>query len=316
MTIDKRSPSTPRVSVLMTIYNAAPFLRASIDSLLAQTFPDWELIAIENGSTDGSPSILEEYADPRLRIVRLSQNIGRTTALRKAFELARGEYVAVLDADDVAHRERLRRQLTFLDQHAEVGLVGSYAHYIDESGKIFAEYRPPTAPSELYDCLAWTNPIVHSSAMYRRTLAAAVGGYPREIIYAQDFGLVLALAERAGIAIIGEFLCQLRVLNTSMTHSNKYRVIVAREVLSLFTRAAELLKLSNQGRRLNRRVRAIYEIKLGIATLTMGSFVVGLRIFLSGLRNDPSAVWRNGLIRRILGVRDPLVDLAQRSEPR
>src|SRR3972149_9086486 len=104
----------PMVSVLMTIYNAEPYLRAAIDSLISQTFPDWELIAVENGSTDGSLSVLKDYADPRVRVFQQKKNIGRTPALRFAFDQARGDYVAVLDADDISSPDRLARQVAFL----------------------------------------------------------------------------------------------------------------------------------------------------------------------------------------------------------
>ena len=107
----------PRVSVLMTIYNAEPYLKEAIDSIVAQTFGEWELIAIENGSSDGSRAILDSYQDERIRCFCLPENIGRTPALRYAFEQAGGEYIAVLDADDVSHPERFKKQVEYLDQH-------------------------------------------------------------------------------------------------------------------------------------------------------------------------------------------------------
>ena len=107
--------SKPRVSVLMTIYNASLFLRESIDSLIAQSFLDWELIAIENGSTDDSPAILADFKDPRIHCFSFPRNIGRTPALVFAFNQARGEYIAILDADDVAYSQRFALQVEFLD---------------------------------------------------------------------------------------------------------------------------------------------------------------------------------------------------------
>lgn len=299
--------SAPRISILMTVYNTERYLRYSIDSILCQSFADWELIVVDDGSTDGSRVILEGYGDPRIRKVLLSQNIGRTPALRRAFELARAEYIAVLDADDVAHPQRLQRQIVFLDQRADVGMVGSYTQYIDEFGKVFAEFRPPTSRDAIIDSLGWTNPITHSAAMYRRQLASDVGGYSTELSYAQDFGLTLAIAQKSGLGVIDEFLCQLRVLPTSMSRSRKYRLVVAREGLLLFKRAGEFFKLSKKARRLNRRIQAIYQIKLGIATLGIGSLMEGLKMIVRGLRSDPSALWINGPIRRLLNLRDPVI---------
>src|SRR3990172_57674 len=138
----------PMVSVLMTIYNAEPYLRAAIDSLISQTFPDWELIAVENGSTDKSMSVLKDYSDHRVRVFPLEKNIGRTPALRLAFEQARGDYIAVLDADDISAPDRFARQVEFLDQHTDVALVASWAQQIDEHGKVFDVFEPPANQEE------------------------------------------------------------------------------------------------------------------------------------------------------------------------
>lgn len=295
--------ATPRVSVLMTIYNAEPYLRAAIDSLIAQTFSDWELIAVENGSTDESMSVLKSYSDPRVRVFPLKKNIGRTPALRLAFDQARGDYIAVLDADDISSPDRLARQVEFLDQHPDVALVASWAQHIDEHGKVFDVFEPPANQKELQDSLGWTNPIVHSSAMYQRQLAQEVGGYPANIVWAQDLGLTLALARCAKIAMIADYLCQVRMLAASMTRSRKYQILIANELLLLFKQAADTLQLSSKARRLNRRAMAIAEIKLGIATLRADSFWAGLRMALHGFFTAPSALWGNGPVRRFFGAK-------------
>lgn len=293
--------AAPKVSVLMTIYNAGPYLKEAIDSIVAQTFADWELIAIENGSSDGSPAILAGYKDKRIRIFSLPKNIGRTPALRYALDQARGDYIAVLDADDVSHPLRLARQVVFLDKHKDVALVGSWAQYINERGEVFAEFTPPIIQQELHGCLGWINPIVHSSVMYRHQLALEVGGYPEELVWAQDFGLILALAQHFKIAMIDDYLCQLRVLVTSMSRSWAYQVTVARETLMLFQRAADILSFNVRARRLNRRAQAIAEIKLGASIIMSGSVLVGLRWVIHGLACDPSALWSNGRVRRFFG---------------
>ena len=287
----------------MTVYNAEPYVRASIDSLIEQTFPDWELIAVDDGSKDTSLSALMEYTDVRVRVFPLEKNIGRTSALRFAFKQARSDYIAVLDADDISSRDRLARQVEFLDHHPDVALVASWAQLIDEQGRVFDELAPPVDQDELMDCLGWTNPLVHSSVMYRKKLAQEVGGYPSDIVWAQDFGFFLALAQHGKFAMIGEYLCQLRVLTGSMTRSKKNQILVATEATLLFQRAARVLQLSARAQRLNRRALAVAEIKLGIATLRDNSIWAGMRMVLHGLTSSPSALWGNGLVRRFFGAR-------------
>lgn len=276
----------PRVSVLMTIYNAAPYLRAAIDSLIEQTFADWELIAVENGSTDSSFEILKSYSDSRIKIHRFEKNIGRTPALRYAHDHSSGELVAVLDADDVAYPQRFSRQVSFLDNNPEVALVASWAQYIDKCGKVIGTFTPPVAPNELIDCLGWGNPIAHSSAMYQSHIARAVGGYPATFVWAQDLALFLAMASGYPLAVMDEYLCQIRIQDSNMTSSSAYRLIVATEKLQLLELASKSISFTQRGKRLNRGARALAEIRVGIACMYSRNFSGGLRCIVRVLKKD------------------------------
>jgi glycosyltransferase involved in cell wall biosynthesis len=285
----------------MNCYNGGKYLHAALDSILAQTYQNWEVVFWDNQSTDGSAEICNSYRDSRIRYFCAREHVELGAARILAFQQIRGDFVAVLDADDVSHPERLMRQVAFLEKNPEVALVGSWVQYINERGMRFGEYKPPTNQHELHDCLGWTNPIIHSSTMYRHRLAVEVGGYSAELIQASDFGLILGLAQHCRIAIIDDFLCQLRVLSTSMSHSKKYRAIAAREALMLFQRAADLLPLSAKALRLNRRAQAIQRTKLGISSLSDGAMLPGLKLILHALLSEPSALWGNGPIRRFFG---------------
>ena len=292
----------PRVSVLMTVFNAAPWLREAVDSVVHQTHTDWELVAIENGCTDDSPSILTSYADPRLRVISVRENMGRTPALRHAFGLARGEYIAVLDADDVADPARFAKQVTFLDANPAVTVVGSWTTRIDGLGQEFGLFTPPTDSAVLLDHLGYENPIVHSSAMYRAAVARAVGGYPAEHPYAQDCGLWLRLAERGPIAMIAECLASHRSLPGSMTRSKESQVMVALDNLALLEYACVHLPLSRVAQRRNREERTIAACRLGVALLRTGQHGDGLAYLLSALRSDPAGVLWNRVTRGLLGT--------------
>ena len=298
----EKSNLSPRVSVLMTIYNAELYLKDAIDSILIQSFSNWELIAVENGSTDQSKEILSTHDDPRVRVFALPENIGRTPALRYAFEQARGEYIAVLDADDVALPERLARQVEFLDSHAEVVLVGSWVQGIDETGRITSTLEPPTHSEELHDCLGWANPMVHSSVMYRSAAASKVGGYSEKFVYAQDIALMQALAQNGRLAIIDDFLCQWRTSSKTMTRSNENRLVIAYEQIALWRYAAKSLPLSALARRLNRLVTARSEVKYGFAMLRDKTVFSGFGNILRGLVRCPMLIWQNDPVRRHFGL--------------
>jgi glycosyltransferase involved in cell wall biosynthesis len=126
--------SVPAVSVLMAVKNGMPWVREAVESALAQTAGDLELIVIDDGSTDATPAALAAFRDPRLRLER-RPSAGLTRALVRALELARAPLVARLDADDVALPDRLERQRRFLDGHPDVGLLGTGAREVDASGR-------------------------------------------------------------------------------------------------------------------------------------------------------------------------------------
>jgi len=296
------SDTVPRVSVLMTVYNAAPWLREAINSIVCQTYSDWELIVIENGSSDASPEILASYNDRRIRVIRASENMGRTPALRYAFELGRGEYTAVLDADDIAEPTRIAKQVAFLDANTEVSLVGTWARRIDGDGREVGLWAPPTDPAQLQDAFGFENPIVHSAAMYRAAMAREVGGYPLEFPYAQDSALWLRLVERSRVGMIGEYLSCHRTLPNGMTRSKDARVIVSRDSVALLEYASTHIALSPLSRRRNREERAIAQCRYAIALLNIGRFREALRLVVRAFAANPRAVVWNRVSRAaILG---------------
>ena len=291
--------NAPRVSVLMTIYNAVPYLSRSLDSLLRQSFGDWELIAVENGSRDDSAVVLASYDDQRIRAFFLPANIGRTPALRCAFRQARGEYIAVLDADDVAQPERLRRQVEHLDGHPEVVLLGTWADYIDADNRVIGAWTPPTEAAALLTSMASENPIVHSSAMYRAAIAREVGSYPEDRPYSQDHGLWLKLLALGAPAMLTEHLAQFRILPSSMTRSRKQQVEVARDLLQAWVEAGQRLKLGDEGRRRNREEVAIARVRYAAALTRSRRLREGVRMAWQALVTDPISLVNNRITRNL-----------------
>ena len=203
--------TSPRVSVLMGVHNGAAHVRQAIDSVLAQTEADLELIVVDDGSTDATPQIVAASADARLRMARRPHE-GLTRALNHALALARAPIVARLDADDVALPERLARQLAFLEAHPEVGVLGSAAREINGDGRDLGIVQPPLDDRTLRRVLIRRNPMVHSSITMRRTLVDAVGGYDASFAVAQDYDLWMRLAAVTRLANLAEPLVVRRLL--------------------------------------------------------------------------------------------------------
>jgi len=208
-----KSEKMPRVSVLMSVYNGERFLKSAIESILDQTFTDFEFLILDDGSTDSTWEILEKYADKdeRVLLVRNEHNIGLTRSLNKGLRLARGEYLARQDADDISLPKRLELQVKFLDMNPEVGVVGTGMEIIDENGKILRLQQPPTDHESITaELLLKNHAIGHSTVMAKLSALKEFGGYNERLPYAQDYDLWWCLSRKRKIGNLPEILVQWR----------------------------------------------------------------------------------------------------------
>lgn len=201
----------PTVSVVMAVYNGRRYLRQAVESILNQTFRDFEFIVVDDGSTDETANELYTFTDPRLRILHNRENIGLTCSLNRALKVVQAPYVARMDADDVAQPQRLARQVQYLEEHPEVGLLGSAFELIDQDSVAVGLKMPPTDHDSLCSILLLENPLCHSSVMYRRELVEAVGGYDERYQCAQDYDLWLRFSRVSRVACLTDMLVQFRV---------------------------------------------------------------------------------------------------------
>lgn len=201
----------PLVSVVMSVFNGVHFLAEAVDSILDQSLADLELIVVDDGSTDASPAILDSYQrrDPRVRVYH-EPHRGQVEALNRGCSLARGRYIARMDADDVALPSRLRRQLDFLETHPEVGLVGGAVAFIDRRGTVLRTVHLPTQDREVRAQLLDANLFFHPATMFRRELFVALGGY-REMAHAEDYDLWLRFADACRLANLAEIVLFYRI---------------------------------------------------------------------------------------------------------
>jgi glycosyltransferase involved in cell wall biosynthesis len=211
----------PEVTVLMSVYNGEEYLREATDSILKQTFTDFEFLIINDGSTDRTAEILESYDDPRIKIINNEENMGLTKSLNKGLRMARGEYIARQDADDVSMLERLEKEVNFLDQNKNVGLVSTYYLIIKKNGKVLHTMKCLTEDWELKEKLLEGNPFAHGSVMLRAECIGKVGLYREEFKSAQDYDLWLRISEVYDVANIHEPLYKWRFNSKSVSVTRK-----------------------------------------------------------------------------------------------
>jgi glycosyltransferase involved in cell wall biosynthesis len=203
---------TPTISVIMAVHNAQDYLQAAAQSILDQTFADFEFIIIDDGSTDRSPQILRELAgsDPRIR-VETRRNKGLTRSLNEAISLARGDFLARMDADDIAMPNRFAVQLEYLRLHPDVVLMGAGYQLIDGASRMLTTIIPPVDDQTLQEhALSGRTPICHPLAMMRREEVLHVGGYDESLLVAQDLDLWLKLGEVGKLGCVTDVLLKYR----------------------------------------------------------------------------------------------------------
>ncbi len=197
---------SPRISVLMPVFNGGPYLSAAIESVLSQTFGDYELVIVDDGSTDGSANVIGGYvaADHRIRAFR-KDNSGISDTLNRGIAEARGDWIARLDADDIMLPRRLERQIAFVSADSEIVAAGSYYDIIDAAGTRCATLRPlPRDRGDLQRVLDAREPLTftHPTMIYRRHIAMALGGYRRDYEPCEDTELFARMLAMSGVILI------------------------------------------------------------------------------------------------------------------
>jgi len=213
----------PAITVLMPAHNAAKYIREAIDSVLAQTFTDFELLIVNDGSTDSTEAIIRSYADPRIRLCS-QQKKGIAAALNLGLAMAAADYVARFDADDVCHPERLRIQYEFALAHPDYSIIGSAADYIDAGGQYM--FRMPLAGEKHEDLqrLHYSAcPFIHSTVLYKKQVVMAAGGYNEHAYTFEDHLLWRSLLQTEKSCNIPIPLIQVRLNPESFTMDEKWR---------------------------------------------------------------------------------------------
>lgn len=239
MSIKKQiQPRSPRVSVLMTIYNCEKLLGMAIESVLAQSFGDFELIIVDDASTDATARIAGRYDDPRIRLVRNEKNLGIAGARNKGVSLCRGKYMALIAGDDMAREDRLEKEVAFLDEHPDIGMVSSYITYITENGEHLGVRKSPLSHEEIVSRLKQGEMAVSESGLARTDWIRQVL-YREKFPCAVDYDFMLRFTEKYKVAVIPEPLQFYRLNSRSITVRRRAAQLYCREVAMNFARERE-----------------------------------------------------------------------------
>jgi cellulose synthase/poly-beta-1,6-N-acetylglucosamine synthase-like glycosyltransferase len=212
--------SAPSVSVLLPAYDAAEHLDAAVGDLLAQTFADFELVAVDDGSRDATGEILERYAacDGRVVVVHNDRNIGLAPSLNRGLEHCRAPLVARADADDRYHPDRLLRQVSYLRAHPQVGVLSCSFERINGAGAPLRTVHLPTEDRQIRVRELFLNSIFHPGVVFRTDLVRGLGGYDPTFLR-EDDELFARLLQHTRVANLPDALVRYRIVDGSMSHS-------------------------------------------------------------------------------------------------
>ena len=218
----------PKISVLMPAYNAEKYIKEAIDSILAQTFEDFELIILNDCSKDNTEQLILSYSDKRIVYLKNQENMGVAATLNKGIDAAKGEYIARMDADDISLPQRFEKQVAYLDAHSEVAVLGTEVENFDENGNLQPMvYRACAA--QLKIDLLFASVLAHPSVMMRRQVVARLGGYDREFEGLEDYDLWCRVAQEHAIAVYPEILLRYRIHSAQVTQHPSPKKIEAQK---------------------------------------------------------------------------------------
>ncbi len=211
--------NNPKVTVLMPVYNGEKYIREALESILNQTFTNFEFLIIDDGSTDKSVEVIKSYTDPRIRLIHNEINLGLITNLNKGLELASGEYIARMDCDDISLPKRLNVQVAFMDENPTIGVCGSWVETFGEvSGNA---WKYPSCSAEIMANLLFDCCLAHPSVMIRKSMFKRYQlKYDPAELYAEDFGLWFRCSMNFPLSNIKQVLVKYRITSGSVSRAN------------------------------------------------------------------------------------------------
>lgn len=236
----------PLISILMPIYNGEKYLAEAIDSVLSQTYEHWELVLLDDGSSDNSLGIIYSYTDRRIRFAQNEQNLGIVATRNKLFDMAKGVYFAIMDCDDIFYPEKLEKQVAFMEQNLTCGVCGTWARKIAADGKSIGTIQPPVEDQYIKINLLFQSSFIHSASLIRKEALGDLR-YEKEFPVCVDFNLWERLKSDTFFYNIPEYLVAYRWHNENIStekgklQENKRNEIIIRQLSSFgdFTKEEE-----------------------------------------------------------------------------
>jgi glycosyltransferase involved in cell wall biosynthesis len=279
---------SPQISVIMPVYNCSKYIDEAINSILNQSFKNYEFIIIDDGSIDNTVERIEQYSDERIRLFK-REHLGIVAQLNYGLEQSKGEFIARADGDDISLPNRLSKQLEFILQNEGIGIIGSSYTNISEKGKQLFDRWFPSLDADIRDLFPVFCPISHGTVLYNKELVQKTGGYKYDSFPNEDYDLWLRLSERTLMANIEESLVLVRKHGKSATSLHS-RIAISQR----YTMANNYIDNKLKDKNLSDAVRFNLEIKKARCEYYYGSVSIARKMFWKLILRSPrdKQIWR------------------------
>ncbi len=258
----------PLVSILINCYNSANYISRAINSVINQTYNNWELIIWDDGSTDNTVNIIKNFKDDRIRLFLQEKNLGLCKSRLNVIEKINGSLVSILDADDYFESEKILKQINVFKNKKDVALCTTWTKFYDENLSIKKIFKSDLNNNDLKKKLLFHNIIPHSSIMYKKEAAIEVGWYSKNYEYSQDYDLTLKLIQKNDIHLIKEHLTNIIQPKDNMSNSPYFKKIRIEENLKLLKNNLKFFEISSKDYDLLRNIIQANLIKLALSNLS------------------------------------------------
>ena len=290
------------VGVILTVFNGEKYLKSAINSLLSQTYSNWILYVVENASIDGTKEILNQYiANSRINVDFLSKTIPRTCALNHGYKMLSSdiEYVMILDDDDILEPRWMGQAVDFLDREKDIGVLGGWAHLIDETGSKYDSICAPAYPKLINEMFSYTFPVVHSSLVFRKSLLDRISGpYDSSVSIGQDWDLCIKLCMVTKICALDKYSISWRRYDKSITGDSANFLTSRMNKLSSLTSGIKCAK-SVKSYLKNRNRRGVENLAIALLYFRDRSYLKFIYRIILSIYLSPFSVLFNNKISRI-----------------
>ena len=277
--------SHPLVSILLNCYNADQFIFKAIDSVLRQSYSNWELIIWDDASTDNTLKILDKYKDKRIYIFKNKKNIGLGKSRIQAIKKLKGDLISIIDADDVFHPKKIYKQVEAFNKNEKISICSTYTKIFDNNNNLSHIFASDLNDNQLQKRLKLKNSLPHSSIMYKRVHAEKVGWYSDKLEFAQDYDLTIKLINEGNLHVIKEFLTFIYQPNNNMSKSQTLKKLTIEENINISEKIINSNNLEKNEIYILKIIIDIYKIKLNLLNLKENFFMSLANIIIIILKN-------------------------------